>query len=428
MKPNMKIFDSMKRISIILLVGVLACMSFNMSAQKANYDVSKIPEYTLPDPLVSENGKVVKNKRQWEKKRRPELMELFQQEMFGFMPARPSNIYFELLSEDTDALNGKATRKEIVVYFDDSKTKYMTLLIYVPNDRNGPVPSFIGVNFMGNHATSDDPGISLPTPEQIASYGPEYKLKDRGTNARRWPYEYVISHGYAVVTFCREDVDPDWHDGFKNGVHAVIDAGKERQDDSWGTVAAWSWGLSRAMDYLEKDRDIDSRRVAVLGHSRLGKAALWAGAFDERFALVISNNSGCSGAAISRRCYGENLDILNNRFPHWFCKNYHKYNARESELPFDQHELVALVAPRPVYVTSATLDRWADPKGEMLSLVHASPVYELYGYQAFKANDLPPAGGSIITDRMGYHLREGKHDIGLFDWERFVSFADRYLK
>ena len=406
----------------------MTCLAAGAQGQPINTDEAKVPSYILPDPLLTEAGKVVKNTRQWEKVRRPELMTLFETEMFGKMPGKPADMHFKLLSSDAEALGGKATRKEVAVYFDTAEKVYMVLLMYIPNDRKGPVPAFLGVNFKGNHGTTDDPEVSMPTAQQIEGYGPEYRLEARGANAHRWPYEYVISQGYAVVTFAREDVDPDWHDGFKNGVHAVIDKGLERKADSWGTVATWSWGLSRALDYLEIDKDIDSRKVAVIGHSRLGKAALWAGAVDQRFALVISNNSGCSGAAISRRQFGEHLLRINTTFPHWFCENYKKYNSKEDTLPFDQHELIAMIAPRPVYVASASLDDWADQKGEMLALVNASPVYRLYGYEGFHAEQLPPVNTPMVTDRMGYHMREGKHNIVLYDWQQYVAFADKYLK
>lgn len=417
----------MKRIFLTFLLACLAAGAQGQG-QPINTDEAKVPSYVLPDPLLTESGKVVKNRRQWEKVRRPELMALFETEMFGKMPGKPADMHFKVLSCDVEALGGKATRKEVAVYFDAAKKVYMVLLMYVPNDRKGPVPVFLGANFKGNHGTTDDPEVLMPTDTQIEGYGPKYKLEPRGVSARRWPYEYVISQGYAVVTFAREDVDPDWHDGFRNGVHAVMDAGVERRADSWGTVATWSWGLSRALDYLETDKDIDSRKVAVIGHSRLGKAALWAGATDQRFALVISNNSGCSGAALSRRQFGEHLDKINTSFPHWFCENYKKYNSKEDTLPFDQHELIAMVAPRPVYVASASLDKWADPKGELLSLVNASSVYELYGYRGLNVDALPQVNTHIWSDRMGYHLREGKHDIVLYDWQQYVAFADRFFK
>lgn len=420
---------TMKRILLLsALFYLFSDTAITLLAQQIHYDESKVPVYTLPNALMSESGKTIRSKRQWEKTRRPELMALFETEMYGKMPGRPPGLHFKELSVDKSALAGKATKKEVAVYFDAEETTSMVLLLFIPNERKGPVPAFLGINFKGNHATSYDPEISLPSEKQIAGYGPSYKLNERGANARRWPYEYIISQGYAIATFCREDVDPDWDDGFKNGVHAVMDAKDGRQADSWGSVATWAWGLSRALDYLETENAIDSRNVAVFGHSRLGKAALWAGATDQRFALVISNNSGCSGAAISRRQFGENLSILNNKFPHWFCNNYHKYNSAENTLPFDQHELIAMIAPRPIYVASASLDKWADPKGEMLSLVHASPVYQLYGYEPFALEELPPTNTPIVTDRIGYHMREGKHDILYYDWQQYIAFADRFLK
>lgn len=418
----------MNRIVRIVLCSILLALPFSGIAQEFNYDESMVPEYILPSPLVSFNGKAIKNKRQWEKIRRPELLSAFETEMFGKMPGKPDGLHFEVLATNENALNGKATLKEVKVFFDKDETAYMTLLMYVPNDRKGPVPAFLGANFKGNYATTLDTAISLPSKEKIESYGPGYKMYEIGENARRWPYEYIISQGYAIVTFCREDVDPDWHDGFINGVHGLMDAGKARTADSWGAIAAWSWGLCRALDYLESDADIDAKRVAVFGHSRLGKAALWAGAVDTRFAVVISNDSGCSGAALSRRKFGEHIQQINTKFPHWFCNNYHKYNSNEDDLPFDQHELIALIAPRPVYVASASEDIWADPKGEMLSLVYASPVYALYGYDSFTYTELPSVFSPLLTQRMGYHLREGIHDILIYDWEQFIVFSDKYLK
>ena len=409
---------------------VLSCCVFRTGAQPKDFnnDESTVAPYVLPDPLLTQTGRRVRNKRQWERVRRPELYSLFEGEMFGKMPGRPRDMHFKVLSFDGQALGGMATRKEVAVYFNASDTSYMTLLMYVPNERKGPVPAFMAINFKGNHATGTDPDISLPSLEQVRRYGHKYKPAERGENQRKWPYEYILSNGYAVVTFFRGDVDPDFHDGFRNGVHAAVDGDAERRPDSWGTVAAWSWGLSRALDYLETDTDIDSRRVALLGHSRLGKAALWAGASDRRFALVISNNSGCSGASLSRRTIGETVARLNRTFPHWFCENYKKYSDNEASLPFDQHELIALIAPRPVYVASASLDLWADPKGEMLGLVNSVPVYRLYGYEGIIRDELPPVATPVSSDIMGYHLREGKHDILLYDWEQYIAFADRFLK
>lgn len=374
------------------------------------YDEAEVPSFDLPDPLVRLNGRKVKNVRQWERRRRPELVDLFEREMFGRAPGRPEGFHCRVLAEDPSAFGGLATRKEVGVYFTADERAYLRLLLYVPNDREGPVPAFLGPNFFGNHTTTEDPGVALG---DTLRYGNDYVWHPRGYHSRRWVFEDILRRGYAVATFCCADVDPDYDDGFRNGVHGVFDM-LPRDASSWGTIAAWAWGLSRALDYLEEDPDIAGDKVAVIGHSRLGKTALWAGALDTRFALVISNNSGCGGAALSRRGFGETVRRINTHFPHWFCARFHDYNDREEELPFDQHELLALVAPRPLYVASATEDRWSDPRGEYLSLQAAAPVYALYGFG--------------LQDRTGYHIREGKHDIILYDWERYMDFADRFFR
>ena len=388
-----------------------------------NYDEDKVPAYELPTLLKLADGKDVKDVKTWEKKRRPELLKLFEEEMYGKAPDAPASLHFKLLSEESDAFGGLATRKEIQVCFDAAEKEYLTLLLYVPNQRTKPAPCFMGINFFGNHTITQDPDVSLP---DIFRYRSDFTLDPRGSQAQRWPLEFILEHGYAVATFCCEDVDPDVDDGFRNGLHGLLGPASRTGAD-WGTLAAWAWGLSRALDYLQTDPDIAGDRVAVFGHSRMGKTAVWAGARDTRFAMVISNASGCGGASLSRRRYGETLRRINIRFPHWFCGNFHKYGDNEALLPFDQHELLALIAPRPLYVESGSEDRWSDPFGEYLSLVAASPVYHLYGYDTFTDPQLPPVETPQIKGRTGHHIRRGKHEILLYDWQQYIAFADRFL-
>ena len=375
------------------------------------YDEDRVPVYTLPDLLAG-----TRTAKEWEKNRRPELFKLFEEEMFGSVPGKPEGLHFRVRDNEPAALDGLATRRQIRIFFDAEESMYEDLIVYIPNNRKGPVPAFLGMNFFGNHTIDQDPGIFLP---DSLRYRKDFVLNPRGVQERRWPLREILARGYAVATYCCEDVVPD-ADGYP-GIRSRY-AGY-----TWGALAAWGWGLSRALDYLETDADVDATRVAVFGHSRMGKAAVWAGARDTRFAMVVSNASGCGGAALSRRRFGETVRRINTHFPYWFCENFKKYNDNEAMLPFDQHELLALVAPRPLYVESGSEDRWADPHGEFLGLAYAAPAYQLYGYEGFAPSEWPAVEHPVTKGRNGYHIRNGRHEILLYDWQQYLDFADRNL-
>jgi hypothetical protein len=421
--------------TLVITAGVTVLMTNLTQAQEDTiYDEQKVPAYTLPDPLVFADGQPVKSARQWLDGRRGEILELFAVQMYGKTPVKDVPVHYELLREDPQALDGAATCRQVAIHVGQGESQQtLVLALWIPNASPKPVPAFVGLNFHGNHTLTNDSLILLP--ESWVRNSREEGITDnraveqsRGSASGRWPLSLIIQRGYALGTMYYGDIDPDYDDQFQNGIHPLFyDEGETRpKADEWGSIGAWAWGLSRILDYLSTVDEIDASRVAVMGHSRLGKTALWAGAQDPRFALVISNNSGCGGATLSRRRYGETVARINTSFPHWFADNFEKYNNRENELPIDQHQLLALIAPRPVLVCSAEEDRWADPRGEFLSAFHASPVYELLGEQGIPSPQMPPVH-QLVGGTIAYHIRPGAHDVKLEDWEVYLEFADRHL-
>ncbi len=417
------------RLIRILLALAPAAYAHTMAAEDPEviYDEAKVPAYTLPDPLVFADGNPVKTPDDWTR-RRVELLDLFSREVYGRTPVgRPEAMRFETTKAAIPFLGGKALLEEVRIHFSaEAEGPALDLLLIKPAESAGPVPAFVGLNFTGNHGIHPSTEITLSTAWMRSSNDPEQKghvvdhrstEASRGNQASRWPLEKIIEAGCALATFYYGDIDPDFDDGFENGIHELF--GKPGPEE-WGSIGAWAWGASRVMDFLETDPAIDANRVAVFGHSRLGKTALWAGALDQRFAMVVSNNSGCGGAALSRRCFGERVGRINTSFPHWFADSFTKYNGREEALPVDQHQLISLIAPRKVYVASAVEDQWADPRGEFLSAYHASRVYELLGLQGIESDVMPglqtPVGGSVR-----YHIRRGKHDVTDYDWEQYLK-------
>lgn len=399
---------------------------------KPNYDESLVPKYTLPAVLSQASDETVES---WEKKRRPEILALFKEHVFGHLPeAKADSLWWETLKEDKEALGGKAIRREVQCYFTpDRNGPSMQLMIYEPKATTEPVPAFLALNFFGNHSMHPDTNITLShqwmmNREEMGVVDHKATEDSRGKRSSRWPIKMIIDRGYALATIYYGDIDPDFDDGFQNGIQPLFyTEGQERPtDNEWGAIGAWSWGLSKAMDVLQSMEGINGEQVAVFGHSRLGKTSLWAGALDERFALVISNNSGCGGAALSRRAFGETVERINTNFPHWFNGNFKKYNASEADLPVDQHQLLALIAPRPLYVASAEEDEWADPKGEFLSALNANPAYQLYDLPGLPVTEMPKVNEPVVGT-IGYHIRTGKHNVTDYDWEQYLSFADLHF-
>ncbi|WP_085536682.1 glucuronyl esterase domain-containing protein [Massilibacteroides vaginae] len=414
----------------LLLITTLLLLGYVAQAQSRgeNYDETKVPVYTLPDPLICENGEAVTTTGQWETVRRPEILRLFSTQMYGVTPNESIPVDYRLLDEKTDALAGKATCKQIGLRFSkNGKETEAILLLYLPNAIKGKVPVFLSYNFMGNQSLDTDENI-LVSPGLKFVKSTDDPSMARGFQKDRWPVEMIIDAGFGVATMCYHDIFPDKAELKDESILRLFSDYRQTKDNSeaWQAIGGWAWGLSRIMDYLEQEEKINAEQVALMGHSRQGKASLWAGVQDERFAIVISNNSGCGGAAISKRRYGETFRIMTTSFPHWLCKAAEQYADQEDKLPFDQHELIALVAPRPVYIASAKEDRWADPKGEFLAGVLAGPVYELYGYKGLQTTEMPDLNRPIMN-RIGYHIRPGKHDVTDIDWQNYIRFAQLHF-
>jgi hypothetical protein len=436
---------SMRRAALsagVLAITLLGPAGITARAQKttSNFDESKVGPYTLPDPLVSTSGQKILTIAQWKEERRPELLRFFETQVYGKIPKpdRPIEPRFEVKSEDKQALNGAAIRREVSVFFSEKPDgPRMDLLLYLPKRADGAVrvPVFLGLNFRGNHTIHPDPGITL-SGEWMRDGGNgvvnhRATESSRGSDSSSWPVERILARGYALATVYYGDIDPDYDDGFKNGIHPLFYQPGQTHPaaDEWGSIGAWAWGLSRALDYLATAPEIDSVKVVLVGHSRLGKTALWAGAQDPRIAIVIAVQSGCGGAALSRRIFGETVQQINTSFPHWFCTNFRQYNGHEDTLPVDQHEMIALIAPRPVLVCSAQDDLHADPKGEFLGALAADPVYRLLGTDGLAVTEMPaPARDQLIKSTIGYRIRPGKHEVTTDDWDAFIDFADHHFK
>lgn len=419
-----------------LLAGLFSSLSNHGAAAQSrgeNLDEAKVAAYTLPDPLKAANGKNITSAQEWTKTQRPKVLQLFREHVYGKFPGKPTGLHFKVNSVDNEALGGKAIRKQITVFFNKAENAPgMEVLLYLPKGAKKPVPVFAGLNFYGNHTVNADTGIMLSTRWQRNTTDGNV-VNNRATEAARgisgksWEIEEIIGSGYGVATAYCGDLEPDHNEGWKTGIRTTLKSELGIKEDEWGAIGAWAWGLSRMLDYLETDEDVNAKQVAITGHSRLGKASLWAAANDTRFALVVSNNSGEGGAALARRNFGETTAIINKSFPYWFNPKFKEYNGQADKLPVDQHMLLALMAPRPLYVASAVDDTWADPKGEFLSAKNAEPVYALFGKKGMGVSEMPRVN-EPVGETIHYHIRTGGHGITLYDWKQYLAFADQQFK
>lgn len=403
----------------------------------ANYDESKIPEYTVPDALVApESGFKAETAIEWYTFVRPEILKLMQRDQYGFMPPRPAKINFELREESDNALGGKAIRRQIRINLEDLGGKHhFDVLLYIPNKSPKPVPAIIGLNFGGNHTVTSEPEIFLcekwmrnvSRPDMTSRLHKAFDWQ-RGKMASRWPVDKIIERGYAFATVYYGDIYPDYEyeDGSPDSIYQIFS--KDSGFSSGPATIAWAWGNSRIFDCLETQPEIDKRKVAVTGHSRLGRTAVLTGALDTRFAAVLGNNAGEMGIALSRRVYGETVGLITGQFPYWFSPNLNKYAGKETELPLDRHQLAACIAPRLLYVAIAEGDKWGDPKGEFLGVYEASKVYKLFGSKKIPAMEDFKVGKQFIGDGMGFHVREGPHDMNQTDWGYYLDYLDANFK
>jgi len=435
-----------RRLLFFSLAFTLGLFSLSMKTKAQSFpSIDNLPAQAgWPDPLVMLDGTPVKSKKVWEEKRRPELKALFEHYMYGAIPPKPAQVDFKVKSTHKDFLDGKATLKMVEISFGSPKAPRIDLMVVTPNQTRRPAPIFLTMNFCGNHAITDDPRVPLTrgwlyntckgctnnTATEAA----------RGGQAKDWPLDELVSHGFAFASFCSSDVDSDRAD-VSDGIYAWLASqkpGSSSPTHNRGSIAAWAWGYHRCVDYLETDAAIDAKRIAAVGHSRNGKTALLAAAFDERIALSIPCQAGSGGTGPSRvsaslaapqangRPTAETIAVINKSFPHWFNAEFKKFNGEPEKLPFDQHLLIALCAPRPVLLANAKEDQWANPSGQFELLQAAEPVYLLTGGGKVAAKEMPPLG-QLVDSSLGYFIRAGRHSMGADDWRAFLAFAEKHL-
>lgn len=420
-------------VCLLIPAGIHAQGAANLPKEVAgipvNYDESKVGRYTLPDPLMMSDGKPVKDARTWMSKRRPEITRIFETQQFGSAPGRPKDESFEVIEKGTAALDGKALRRRVDVHLSaDKSAPVIHLVEYLPAAAKKPVPLLLNISFSASSNTVDDP--ALPVGE---IWDAKTKARVPATQGRAFgkiPVAMLLDAGFGVATFYYGDVEPDYAEGFTQSIRRFyLKPGQaERGPEDWGSIAAWAWGMSRVQDYLEMDKSVDAKRVAIHGISRLGKTVMWAGAHDQRFAMVIESCSGEGGTALSHRDYGETVAHLTapTRFPYQFAANYAKWGGFPDKAPMDGHMLAALIAPRPLLMQTGDTDYWSDPKGEFQAAVAAGPVYTLLGKQALGTETWLKAKESVLHD-LGYFMHDGGHGMVPSDWEIYIQFLKMHL-
>jgi hypothetical protein len=390
-----------------------------------SFDEGKASYFMLPNPLVLANGQPVQDAKTWYDQRRPEILKLFEMNVYGRAPGRPEGESFEVFESNAPAFSGKAIRRQVTIHFAGRK-EGLDILMYLPANPSKPVPLFLCLSFQPLQLVMDDPAIRLQD-----SWDREHVRHPGSKRAQSPAFEIdqVLDHGFgiAVIYYCQ--IEPDFAGGLPYGVRSMyLPAGhSDVQPDEWGSVAAWAWGASRAMDYLQTDPQVDARHIAIMGHSRLGKTAMWTGASDTRFAMVIACSSGRGGASLSRRNFGETVANLTKKYGYQFCANYRGYANHIADLPVDSHELLGLIAPRPVYLATASLDLHSDPMGEFQAAVAAGPIYQLLGASGLGVDGMPSLDVPIMHD-IAFHCHTGKHEVTPFDWQQILKFADMKLK
>lgn len=428
----------MKICRISFLSIICALLSLNAYSQsppnrpvkvanmEVNYDEAKVGSYTLPEPLVLKNGKKVKDAATWLKQRRPEILRMFEELQFGKVPVKPADLSFRLV-ETGLAFAGKAVRKQVTIFFTKDTSDYkMNLLVYLPAKAAKPAPVLLTLSFITNALAVDDAVVK----PDLAWIGGQ-RLVQTNSPFGKANVEKFIDAGIGYATVYYGDIEPDFKGGIRYGIRSryLKPGATQPADDEWGAISAWSWGLSRVMDYFETDKDIDAKRIALNGASRLGKTTLWTGARDPRFALIIPSISGESGAALSRRNYGETVKLMTDtsRYFYQFAPNYHAFSNRVNDLPMDSHMLIALIAPRPILLQTGNEDFFSDPQGEFLAAVAAEPVFNLFGKQGLGRTTMPAAGDTSMQNTLGYYMHKGGHTVLPEDYDVFISFMTKHL-